>query len=126
MKPEPAKVARSLVIYNSITLLAPLALAIVPPGQGAWWILKIFGGLFALIFVGTFISRAVFYRGLLGDAYAGFLLVIALYTIALCLRDSTISLIFYAIAIFFHFGLAPGITKHIKKQRAEEATNDSE
>lgn len=40
--------------------------------------------------------------------------------VALLLKHSTLSLLLYAAAILFYFGLIPAITKHIAAQRSEE------
>ena len=59
------------MIYLTVTLFGPLVLAIAPPADGAWWILKIVGYLIALFFIGTFISAREYYQNLIGArAYA--------------------------------------------------------
>jgi len=121
MNSDPTKGAIRLVIYLSVTLLGPLALAILPPAEGAWWILKVIGVLLALVFVGTFFSKTEFHYNLLGHAYAGFIAVIVLYTIALFLKHSVYSLIFYALALFQYLGLVPSIAKHIEEQRKQKS-----
>ena len=125
MKPDPARVARNLVLHMSSTLLIPLAVAILPPAEDAWWIFKILGGLFAVVFFGTYISRLGFYKDLLGDAYSAYFAIIIIYTGALLLTPSVISLVLYAAVIFLHTGLIPSITKHITWQRSTQvaATN---
>lgn len=126
-KPDPARVARKLVFYISSTLLIPLSVAILPPADGAWWILKILGGLFALIFLGTYLTRLDFYRDLLGDAYSAYLVIVVTYAAALFLTHSPVCLVFYSIAVFLHIGLIPAITKHIiHKRNIQETPNQEE
>jgi hypothetical protein len=119
MQPEPVSVATGLVIYISSTLLIPLAIAILPPSEGAWWILKTFGGFLALMFVGTFLSRSVYYSNLLGSAYSAYIVIIVTYTTALFFTTSITGFIFYGVAACFHFGLIPSVTSHIARQRTE-------
>jgi hypothetical protein len=113
----PESVARNLLIYYLIVLLAPLTMTILPPASGFWLLLKAFGAIIGFASIGNFLSRTDFHRDIIGDAHGGLLILMVLYGTALLFRDSSFGAILWIVSFLVLCTLYPLILKRVRQKR---------
>jgi hypothetical protein len=98
-------------------LLGPLAIAVLTPAHGAWWLLKVPVGLFSFALIGGFIKNRAVLSDILGMAYGGFLILLITYFFAVVFRHSTAGVILYILSVLILFTLYPLV---LRRQRARK------